>query len=101
MVTLNSIPVSNPFQVRLMLYNGVNAVASIEPEDAQTITKSFDRIVLVPGGGAHAVYTQSTAGNFTISPGYVASFTQAGTTIRMECINPLPPATTTVINFTR
>lgn len=96
MVTLNNIPVANPFDIRLMFWQGGQAVASIEPEDARVIDNlAFDQIQLVPGYGVPpATFTQTPGGAVTIPPGYVISFVQAAGTLSLVAMSPLLPVIT-------
>jgi hypothetical protein len=72
MVNLNSIPTSNTLAVRVALARAGNIVASLDPGYANTLTVSFDQVILINPGNPPQVRNQNPAVAVTVSPGNVA-----------------------------
>jgi len=74
-VTLYSIPVSNTLGQPIQLNNGGAAVAHLAAGGSQTLTVTFNEIVVVaiPPG----MFPQQTPGNFTAHPGNLGYFQAA------------------------
>ncbi|TXT39005.1 MAG: hypothetical protein FD135_2490 [Comamonadaceae bacterium] len=94
MVNLNSIPTANPLNVRISLANAGIIVASIDPDDSEVLTCSFNQVFLVNPGHPHVVRNQNPAVAVTANPGQIAFFENVVGGVALKYAQPGHPETT-------